>query len=95
MPYDLFWYGDMLAINYYWQKEINLQKQKSEETDYTAWLIGKYVQIAITSAFSNNASYPKEPYSYNTVSELSIEEEQQKVYNMLDSWSMALRLKKS
>lgn len=87
MSYDLYWYGDMSAIQYYIDKHTHEVKQLTHRNDENAWLIGNYVRYAIASVFDSKhqSQYPKEPFTYQKV-----ESEEDKIirqYNMLKAWS--------
>lgn len=67
MPYDLYWYGDLDAVDSY-EAKFNFElKQKQVNMDTLAWLEGTYVRIAVASALSDKVKYPTSPLAINSV----------------------------
>ena len=77
MPSDEFWRGNPQYFNSY-VEAYRLKKSREDEaeafnTDYQAWLVGLYVQqalsIVLSGAFGKRggkrAQYPKEPLSFS------------------------------
>ena len=64
MPYDLFWFGDMDAVDIYisaYKKSLERQRQ---EVNWQCWVNNYYNRIAITSAFSQEVKYPEKPLEF-------------------------------
>lgn len=92
MPYDLYWYGDMDAIYPYIEKIKYDRKREIDVLDTSAWLIGRYVQVAIASVFDtkHQIKYPAQPTSHEAKTQ---EEKTIETYQRLKAWSNTFKVK--
>lgn len=75
-----YWEGDNALPYFYRQMWKMKQKQRNDHENMLAWLQGQYIAEAISSYFSKNHKYPKEPYkTEEPVKEPKTKEEQQKI----------------
>lgn len=94
MDWDLFWNGEMSAVLSYYKKWQNECEAKQINMDADAWLLGKYVQLAIASVFQpKDARYPPMPIYMQELEERNKSEEEIRVeqFLKLDSWKRATK----
>ena len=62
MPLQEFWYENPDLLWVYRTSFINKEKEKKEEIEYQAWLIGCYTTYAVASCLSGGKTkYPNRP----------------------------------
>lgn len=75
MPLQEFWYENPDLLWVYRTSFLNKEKQRSEELDYFAWLIGTYTQHAVASVLGGKGNkYPRKPLTYNQEKRRSLED---------------------
>ena len=86
MPYDLFWYGELNAIYPYIEKIKYDRKREIDTLDSLAWLIGRYVYVAVGSVLDtkHTVKYPAQPFSREARTQ---EEKTIETYRRLKAWS--------
>lgn len=89
MPYELFWEGELSALNLYLKAWERKSRERAEHTDTNAWMIGSYVQIAVASTLNNKNKYPQQPRmigKFKTQEEKNVE-----TYEKLKRFSSGLK----
>lgn len=71
VDYELFWNLNPKSLSPF----IKAFSLKQKYDDYTLWLQGKYIQMAIASTMNKNAKYPPKPFSTEEVTKISSAEE--------------------
>lgn len=101
MDYDLYWHGDIDALDIYMKKAELENEYFHMKQDQTAWLNGMYHLQAIIDAMSriktkgstsNPCPYPKEPLSMKKVE--TPEEKADRIYATLKRMSITAKTKK-
>jgi len=85
VDYDLFWRLNPKSLSPF-IKAFTLSRERES---YTSWEIGKYVQIAIASAFNTKTKYPEQPFGVKTANkpkpdELPMEEIKARFLNQME-----------